>query len=203
MKADLTFDIIKSRVKEYEDEARFAHTLSVVEETEYICRTALFDEEKTKKACLAALLHDITKNLTESEQEELYKKYNIKTPSLPPTMHEKTGAYFAREIFGNDIVDDDVFSAIFCHTTGRKNMSDTDMALFIADFTEKTRKYKNCRDMREYLHSECEKIGKDHAKAHDVLSDVTLKIIAGTIGFLVEKYKKIDAGMIEAWNSMI
>jgi predicted HD superfamily hydrolase involved in NAD metabolism len=156
-----------------------------------------------EKSRLAALLHDITKTFTDEEQEALFDKYGIDIPSELPTMHEKTGAYFAREIFGEEVVDDEIFSAISCHTTGKAGMSVLDMIIFIADFTEKTRAHRSCIDMREYLHRECEKIDGEHQKAEMLLRNVTLRIIANTLSFLALKKRKIDLRMIEAWNFMI
>ena len=77
------------------------------------------------------------------------------------------------------------------------------MALFIADFTEESRKYENCIKIREYLHRECEKINGDHAKAEEVLKDVTLKIIYSTVEHLLCEHEKINLRTIAAWNSML
>lgn len=197
------FEKIKEEVRAYEGEKRFVHTLAVVREAGYISRACGFDETLTEKAKLSALLHDITKKFSLEEQEEMFRRYAIKIPSAEPTMHEKTGAYFARERFGADVVDDEVFSAIFCHTTGGKNMSVLDMTIFIADYTEDTRKHDICRATREYLHRECEKINCDRAKAESLLRDVTLRIIGNTLEFLLREKQQIDIRTVEAWNSMI
>lgn len=200
MKAD--FEKIKNIVAVYEGEKRFAHTLAVINEAEYISRKCLFSNEKREKTLLAALLHDITKKFSESEQKEMFRKYGIDVPASAPTMHEKTGAYFAREIFGADTVDDEVFSAIYCHTTGKENMSMTDMAVFIADYTEETRKHTACREMREYLHEKCEKIDSDRS-AEALLRNVTLRIIDNTLCYLLSQKQQIDIGTVKARNSMI
>ena len=200
MSAD--FEKIKSIVAKYEGEKRFSHTLAVMREVEYISRKCLFPEEKAEKALLAALIHDITKKFGEKEQEEMFRKYGIDVPASAPTMHEKTGAHFARELFGAAIVDNEVFSAIYCHTTGKEHMSMLDMAVFIADYTEETRKHASCREMREYLHKECEKIDCDRA-AEQVLRNVTLRIIGNTLCYLVQEKQKIDIGTVKTWNSMI
>lgn len=196
------FEKMKSTVLEYEGEKRFSHTLAVMDEADYISRKCLFSEEKRKKAILAALLHDITKKFGENEQEEMFRKYGITSSSSAPTMHEKTGAHLARELFGRDTVDDEIFSAIYCHTTGKENMSTLDMAVFIADYTEKTRKHSACREMREYLHAECEKIKCD-GDAEVVLRDVTLRIIGNTLCYLVRENQKIDVETVLARNSLI
>jgi nicotinate-nucleotide adenylyltransferase len=194
------FAEVYAGVRSLQSGKRFAHTEGVIKEAEYIAKACGFSTEYVEKARLAALLHDITKNLADEEQERLLLKYGIDIPSSPATMHEKTGAYFARELFGEEIVDDEVFSAIFCHTTGKAGMSAFDMVVFIADFTEETREHKSCKDMRAYLHAECEKLNGESEKAEALLRDVTLKIIGNTLNFLTLKKRKIDLRTLEAWN---
>ncbi len=194
---------IKSDVYSLQGEKRFSHTLAVVDEAEYISKACGLSDAETEKAKLAALLHDITKKFSDEEQAEMFKKYNIDIFSAPPTMHEKTGAYFARERYGKDIVDDDIFSAIFHHTTGGTNMSELDMIIFIADYTEETRKPEICRKTREYLHAECEKLDHDRERAKALLKDITLRIIGNTLEFLMREKQRIDIRTVEAWNSMI
>lgn len=198
-----SFAKTKELVRSYQSEKRFRHTLSVLKEAEYIAEACAFSEEERERARLAALLHDITKCFPDGAQEEMFRKYGIDVPSEKPTMHEKTGAYFARELLGGDVVDEGIFSAIFCHTTGKAGMSALDMTVFIADFTEETREHKACRDMREYLHSECERLNGEREKAEALLREVTLKIIANTFSFLALNRKKIDLRTIEAWNDLI
>ena len=83
-------------------------------------------------------------------------------------------------------------------------MSMTDKMLFVADFTEAGRKYRSCRDIREYLHSECEKINKNEKTALSrLLNDTVKRIIGFTVTYLVEKGKQIDPDMILAWNAMV
>ena len=194
------FGEIEARVKALQSGKRFAHTLGVVKEAEYIAEACGFSTECVEKARLAALLHDITKNFSDEEQAKMFAKYGIDVPSEPPTMHEKTGAYFARELFGEETVDDEIFFDIFCHTTGKTGMSAFDMVIFIADFTEETREHKSCRDMRAYLHAECEKLNGESEKAEALLRNVTLKIIGDTLNFLTLKKRKIDLRTVEAWN---
>ena len=115
-----------------------------------------------------------------------------------------TGPYFAREVFGSEIVTEEVRSAIACHTTGKIGMTMTDKMLFVADFTEAGRKYRSCRDIREYLHSECEKINKNEKTALSrLLNDTVKRIIGYTVTYLIEKGKMIDPDMILTWNDIV
>jgi nicotinate-nucleotide adenylyltransferase len=194
------FDEIKEKVRSLQSEKRFCHTLAVVKEAGYIAEKCAFGEAKAEKAALAALLHDITKCFSDAEQTEMAAKYGITEPYEAPTAHEKTGAHFARELFGSATVDDEIFSAIYCHTTGKEGMSALDMAVFIADYTEETREHAVCRETRAYLHAECEKLNGEREKAEALLREVTMKIIASTLSFLTLKKRKIDLTTVKAWN---
>ena len=194
------FEEIKEKVRSLQSEKRFRHTLAVVKEAAYISKMCAFSESEAEKAALAALMHDITKCFSDKEQAEMAEKYGITEHYEAPTVHEKTGAHFAREIFGAQTVDGEIFSAIYCHTTGKEGMSALDMAVFIADYTEETREHAVCREMRAYLHAECEKLNGEREKAEVLLRDVTMKIIASTLSFLTLKKRKIDPATVEAWN---
>jgi HD superfamily phosphohydrolase YqeK len=83
-------------------------------------------------------------------------------------------------------------------------MSTVDKMLFVADFTEAGRKYRSCRDIREYLHGECEKINRNEKTAlFRLLNDTVKRIIGFTVTYLIEKGKQIDPDMILAWNAMV
>ncbi len=194
------FEEIKEKVRSLQSEKRFRHTLAVVREAEYIAKMCAFGTDEAEKAAIAALMHDITKCFSDAEQAEMAEKYGITEHFEAPTVHEKTGAHFARELFGASTVDDEIFSAIYCHTTGKEGMSALDMAVFIADYTEETREHAVCREMRAYLHAECEKLNGEREKAEALLREVTMKIIASTLSFLTLKKRKIDLTTVKAWN---
>lgn len=199
-----TLGRIRAVLPEYEDEKRLSHTLGVYQECMWMAKCFGLSDEDTYSIGAAALLHDITKNMPDEEALGVCARHRIKPPEASTVMHQYTGAPFARELFGNDVVNDAVYSAIFCHTTGKADMSLLDKILFVADFTEAGRKYRSCKDMREYLHKECEKINKNEKTAlYRLLDDITRRIIGFTVTYLVEKGKKIDTGMILAWNAMV
>lgn len=195
---------IRAALPQYEDARRLEHTMGVYRECMWFAKSFRLSEEDTYTVAASALLHDITKNLSEEKALAICEAYGITPPEAHTVIHQYTGAPFAREVFGPEIVTDAVFSAISCHTTGKAGMTATDKMLFVSDFTEAGRKYRSCQDMREYLHSECEKINRnDKTALSHLLNDVTKRIIGFTVTYLVEKNKKIDAGMILAWNAMV
>ena len=197
-------ETIRQILPQYVDPRRLEHTVNVYRECLWFAKKFRLSEEDTYTVAAAALLHDITKHLPDEAAVSLCKKYGIALPDASAVIHQCTGAPFARELLGGQIVTDAVWSAISCHTTGKADMSDTDKVLFISDFTEAGRKYRSCQEMREYLHQECEKINRNDKTAFShLLNDVAGRIIGFTITYLTEKHKKIDVGMILAWNAMI
>lgn len=196
---------IKQALPGYEEPRRLSHTLGVYEECTWLAGVFALDGEDTYSLLAAALLHDITKSLPENDVQALCRKHGIRLPEgMSSVVHQYTAAPLAREVFGAEVVNNKVISAVSCHTTGKPDMSALDKMLFIADFTEPGRKYQSCVSMREYFHAECEKINKnDKAALYRLLDDITKRIIGFTVTYLIEKGRRIDAGMILAWNAMV
>ena len=196
--------LIKEKLPLYEDAKRLEHTMGVYKECLWFAKKFGLSEEDSYTVCAAALLHDITKNLSAGQAQAVCERYGIRPPALPAVMHQYTGPFFAKEVFGEEIVTEPVCSAILCHTTGKTGMTITDKMLFVADFTEAGRKYRSCRDIREYLHSECEKINKNEKTALSrLLNDTVKRIVGFTVTYLIEKGKPIDADMILTWNDIV
>ena len=101
------------------------------------------------KARVAALLHDCTKKLEMDEQLELCRHYDIPLCELEQKalklLHSKTGAAIARDVFG---VDEEVYSAICWHTTGRAGMTLMEKILYLADYIEPTRDFDGVDELR-------------------------------------------------------
>ncbi|MBR5119425.1 MAG: HD domain-containing protein, partial [Clostridia bacterium] len=87
-------DTLRENVKGSMSPKRFVHTAAVEEMVARLC--ALYCPEYTLQLRAAALLHDLTKELTPAAQEELCAAYDIPTDDLqrlsPKTYHAKTAA---------------------------------------------------------------------------------------------------------------
>ena len=185
---------LKSEAKKYESPERYAHSLGVYEECMYLSSKLGLSERENDALLCSALLHDIAKDLPEDDVRALCARSGIEY-SASPTLHEDTGARFIAENYAESLGDlaPDVISAVSKHTTGGSEMTVVDMALFIADFTEPGRKYKNCIRTREYLHAECEKIEKKSRAAGKLLLARTVyDICRETIAHLIDKGAAID-----------
>ena len=107
------------------------------------------------KARIAALLHDCTKKLDMDEQLALCKKYHIPLDELErkalKLLHSKTGAAIARDVFA---VDDDVYSAIMYHTTGKPDMTLLEKIIYLADYIEPTRDFPGVEALRRTVYED-------------------------------------------------
>ncbi len=106
-------------------------------------------------AAEAGILHDITKKLNGPEQLILCEEYGIITDvdekRNSKLLHSKTGAAFARDKFG---ICDEVYSAIWWHTTGRENMTLLEKIIYIADYIEPTRVFEGVDELRRLAYDD-------------------------------------------------
>lgn len=110
------------------------------------------------KARVAALLHDCTKRLDMEQQLTLCKRYGIQLDELErkalKLLHAKTGAAIARDVFG---VDDEIYSAVWYHTTGRANMTKLEKIIYLADYIEPSRDFPGVDKLRKVCYEDLDK----------------------------------------------
>jgi len=162
-KSDKMVDIemIRNTIRDMQGEKRYKHTLGVEEEAYELGKIYL--PEKCEKLALCGLLHDITKKLKTEEQFTLCDEYDIeidKENIAPKLLHAKTGCEFARRKFGADVVDDEIYNGIKYHTTGIAGMSLFEALIYLADYIEKNRTFKDCVKLRRYFYRNLKK-GKE------------------------------------------
>ena len=126
---------------------RVAHVIGVEEEAVKLAKFWGADPELARHA---AILHDCTKYWKLEEQLQLCKKYGIVLDDLErqaiKLLHAKTGACIARYVFGEP---DEVYEAIFWHTTGKADMSLLDKVLYMADYIEPNRVFEGVDRLRK------------------------------------------------------
>jgi nicotinate-nucleotide adenylyltransferase len=100
-------------------------------------------------AARAALLHDCTKYLDMRQQLQLCEQYGIVLDDLErravKLLHAKTGACVARDVYGEP---EEVYQAIYWHTTGKADMTLLEKILYIADYMEPTRDFPGVERLR-------------------------------------------------------
>ncbi len=197
MKYDYKF--VKKTVKAYQRDSRFFHTEGVSEEARELAK--IFLPEKEEKLYLAGLLHDITKDFEKENHFKMCEKYGIKVDKkiAPKLLHSKTGAAFALELFGKEYVDNEVYSAIFYHTTGRENMTLFEMIIYLADYIEKGRTFEDCVVLRKYFYDNIS-LAKTYDEKLEVLRKTMVYSFDMTIKNLILEGKQIDSDTINARN---
>ena len=104
------------------------------------------DPEKMRRA---AILHDCTKYISREEHLAICDRCGVPLDEMERSaeklLHSKSGAALAREMFGQD---DEIFTAILYHTTGRGDMSLAEKILYLADYMEPCRNFPEVEEMR-------------------------------------------------------
>lgn len=175
-----TADFRKIQEKLYKklDSHRYQHTLGVM----YTCAAlAMVHGVDLGKAQTAGLLHDCAKCIPNEKKLKLCKKHEIPVTPFekenPFLIHAKLGAYLARKKY--KVEDEEILSAIRCHTTGKEAMTALEQILFIADYIEPTR-------------STAPHLERLRRLAFQDLDQCTYEILRDTLTYLRQSPQKID-----------
>lgn len=168
------------------DPMRYEHSLSV----SYLCvALAMRYGYDIHKAELAGLLHDCAKRFNDLVLIEKCRQKGIPLTEdelqALPVIHAKYGAYLAEHKYG--IQDEEILSAIRCHTTGKPEMGTLDKILYIADYIEPRRdKADNLPAMR-FL-------------AFEDLDKTVYALLSSTLDYLENKGVSVDSMTRQAFE---
>ena len=184
---------LRESIKEQLSEKRYIHTLGVEKMALKLGEVLLPD--KLFELSVAALLHDIAKEITYEEQLKLLNesKYPCSKEDIDSksTLHSLAAVPVIKRNYVQ-FSTDDVISAVSNHTLGSPNMSIFDEIIFISDYAEEGRTYNTCievnRFLREKLHKE--NLYMDNIK---ILHEASLMSIRSTIDSLVKRREKIHS----------
>ena len=133
---------------------RMPHVLGTEHEAAVLARRYGAD---VTSARIAALLHDCTKKLSMEEQLALCEQYGIALDELErknlKLLHAKTGAAIARDLFG---VSDEIYWAIYWHTTGKADMTKLEKVIYLADYIEPSRDFPGVEKLCRAVHADLE-----------------------------------------------
>lgn len=139
------FETLYDDVKSSLSEKRFKHTEGVIKRAVEYAEVYNANIEDTK---LAALAHDIAKEISKEDAFEMVEKYGLELDEIEKLnfnlVHAKLAAEIVKEKYN---FNEDILNAIRYHTTGREDMSILEKIIFLADATEENRNYKEL----EYL----------------------------------------------------
>ncbi len=175
---------MRAEILEYLSGYRLKHTLGCEKAAVALAKKWGADEEA---ASLCALLHDITKKLSMEEQLKLCRKYDIIVDNIekiePKLLHGKTAAATARARFK---ISDEIYNAVFCHTTGKPDMTLLDKILYLADYIEENRDFDGVEKIRELAFSD--------------LNEAMLFCFEMSLTDLIARRKLIHKNSVEALN---
>lgn len=126
-------------IQKYMSAKRYQHTLGV---SQLAIEFAINNGVSPLKAKIAALLHDIAKEMDDIKANELMDLYYKEHKSASkPVWHQWLSTYVAKNTF--NIQDEEILQAITNHTTASTNMSKLDMIIYCADKYDPNRGFDN------------------------------------------------------------
>ncbi len=160
---------------------RFQHTLGVAHTASSL---AACHGEDAGRAELAGMLHDCAKYYTGQEMIAICEKRGIPLSPLEldntALIHGKLGAWLAGKRFGID--DEEILSAIRCHTTGCPAMTKLEKILFVADYIEPGRDMDCSPHSLEDIRRQC----------FCDLDRGVLMVLENTLPYLEQRNRPID-----------
>jgi nicotinate-nucleotide adenylyltransferase len=187
-------EMLRASVASVLSEKRMKHVLAV-EDMAFRIGLLFYrnDSETLNLLRAAALLHDVTKELTDEEQLVILSDHSVRP--LPedlasmPTIHALTGALIIPERFP-EFADERLIDAVRYHTTGREGMSLIEKIIFLADYIDETRTYPSCVALREeFFGADPASMSDDERVKH--LDRAALASIENTLSYLESKERCI------------
>ena len=173
--------ILKARLSD----KRYYHSLCVADEAKRLAEKYGGDSDK---AYLSGLLHDITKNDSESQHLQYFSNFGIILNDIEKNAeklwHALSGSGYVEHILG--IKDTEILDAIKYHTTAKPNMSLLCKILYLADFTSRDRDYPDVDVIRKLVDESLES-GLIYALQYSICD-------------LVERQKAVHLDTLNAYN---
>ena len=165
---------------------RLAHTLCVACAAR---RLALLHGEDAEKAALAGLLHDCAKGMDLYTMQAYAAEHGLMVDdsilASGSLLHAAVGAHMARHTYG--VSDEQVLSAIACHTLGNVPMTKLEMIVYLADKIEPGREdYPGLYEIRRLA-------DKD-------LTGAVLSSLEKTAGYVKERGKALHPATVRTMN---
>lgn len=193
---------LSERLSERMSEKRFRHTLGVeraaIKIAERCFPSAIFEIRA------AALLHDITKEMSDKEQSDILKSLSDITESdllCPSVFHSLTAPYVIKKDF-SAFATDNILSAVRNHTTGAPDMSLFDEIIFISDYIEDGRSYASCISVRESLYLKLDK-ARDAEECIAALHDAVISALDFTITNIIKNGNYLNERTVLTRNAFL
>lgn len=181
-------DEIKNYLKDNLKPSRYGHTLGVVNTA---IKLAEIYGEDIKKAEIAALCHDVAKNMSYEDMERIINEasidLSIDEQNSKELWHSIVAPILGKRIFKID--DEEILSAMRWHTTGKENMTNLEKIIYLADLIEPSRNFEGLEEIRRV--------------SYENLNLAMLKALTHTTIYLIEKGYAVDINSIKARNYLV
>ncbi len=168
---------------------RYRHTLGCAKLADELAKIYQVDSDK---AHVAALLHDVAKELSVEAMQAEIKKTDITIPEMvrdnPALLHAYASTAMAQSKFGID--DEEILNAILYHTTGREAMSLLEKIIFIADAAEENRTYHP-------------QIKQWRQQAKKDIDNAVLQVLEYNIIRVIQRGFLLDENTVKARNDLV
>ena len=177
---------------------RLAHTLGVEEMAARMAR--IYCPEKENLLRGAALLHDLTKELSPAAQKQIFEAHGLSmsedVEKSPPTQHAITAA-LEIPLRYPEFADPELIGAVRNHTTGKADMTLSEKIIYLSDYIDFTRTYSDCKALRDmFWGANPTEMDKESREEH--LDRVIMRSFELTIADLVENSRPISPETKEA-----
>lgn len=181
-------DEIKDYLKDNLKPSRYGHTLGVVNTA---IKLAEIYGEDINKAKIAALCHDVAKNMNYEDMKIIMDEEGI-TLSLEEEnskelWHSIVAPVLGKRIF--EIQDEEILSAMRWHTTGKENMTKLEKIIYLADLIEPSRNFEGIEEIRKI--------------SHEDLNLAMLKALTHTTIYLLTQGCAVDLNSVKARNYLV
>jgi predicted HD superfamily hydrolase involved in NAD metabolism len=174
-------DYILEYIEKKYSASRKRHTFDVCATAKSLARFYGADEEKAE---IAALFHDMFKDITSEELRSYAKNLNIKEEYYDNInlAHSKIAAAIMESDY--NISDEDILNAVKFHTTGRAGMSLLEKVIFLADLIEPGRDYPGVEKIRNLAYKD--------------LNKACLAAMENTLDYVTKKGENFDEDTLNA-----
>ena len=186
-------ETLRLSIKDMMSQGRYQHTLGVEKMANYIGGILL--PQKSSELSVAALLHDITKEMSYEEQLLLLQSSDLTCSEedlqTKPALHSFSAVPFIKDNY-EEYATQDILSAVLNHTLGAYGMSLFDEIIFISDYSEEGRKHPACIEVREYLiENLCN--NKTFEENVSILHKASIMAINSTIHSILQRGDKVNS----------
>ncbi|MGN1411401.1 MAG: bis(5'-nucleosyl)-tetraphosphatase (symmetrical) YqeK [Oscillospiraceae bacterium] len=185
MSNNYNFEETKKLLEKRLSKKRYVHSLNVSEQCRILAEK---NGEDVEKCTYAGLVHDICKELPNSEMKQMLVDsiFPVSRSELAskPLWHGIAGAWYIQNELG--ICDKDIINAVRFHTVAHAGMTRVEEIVYLADLISIDRDYKDVKRMRKL--------------AYDDIDTAMFEALKFSITDVISKNGLLPHYTIEAYN---